>query len=155
MEYITFKKSNCRNCHKCIRYCPVKSIRFSGNQANVISDECILCGECYVVCPQNAKQIADETEIVSVLLGSGAPVYASVAPSFTAYFNGIGIASIRAGLKQLGFADAEETAIGATFVKREYERISREGVQSVVITSCCPTVNTLIEKYYPEITPYI
>ena len=120
MEYITFKKSNCRNCHKCIRYCPVKSIRFSGNQANVISD---------------AKQIADETEIVSVLLGSGAPVYASVAPSFTAYFNGIGIASIRAGLKQLGFADAEETAIGATFVKREYERISREGVQSVVITS--------------------
>lgn len=152
MEYITFKKSNCRNCHKCIRYCPVKSIRFSGNQANVISDECILCGECYVVCPQNAKQIADETEIVSVLLGSGAPVYASVAPSFTAYFNGIGIASIRAGLKQLGFADAEETAIGATFVKREYERISREGVQSVVITSCCPTVNTLIEKYYPEIT---
>jgi len=90
MEYITFKKSNCRNCHKCIRYCPVKSIRFSGNQANVISDECILCGECYVVCPQNAKQIADETEIVSVLLGSGAPVYASVAPSFTAYFNGIG-----------------------------------------------------------------
>lgn len=80
------------------------------------------------------------------------PVYASVAPSFTAYFNGIGIASIRAGLKQLGFADAEETAIGATFVKREYERISREGVQSVVITSCCPTVNTLIEKYYPEIT---
>ena len=152
MEYITFKKSNCRNCHKCIRYCPVKSIRFSGNQANVISDECILCGECYVVCPQNAKQIADETEIVRVLLGSGAPVYASVAPSFTAYFNGIGIASIRAGLKQLGFADAEETAIGATFVKREYERISREGVQSVVITSCCPTVNTLIEKYYPEIT---
>ena len=89
---------------------------------------------------------------MSVLLGSGAPVYASVAPSFTAYFNGIGIASIRAGLKQLGFADAEETAIGATFVKREYERISREGVQSVVITSCCPTVNTLIEKYYPEIT---
>ena len=78
MEYITFKKSNCRNCHKCIRYCPVKSIRFSGNQANVISDECILCGECYVVCPQNAKQIADETEIVSVLLGSGAQ-YAFVA----------------------------------------------------------------------------
>ena len=77
MEYITFKKSNCRNCHKCIRYCPVKSIRFSGNQANVISDECILCGECYVVCPQNAKQIADETEIVSVLLGSGAPVTSS------------------------------------------------------------------------------
>lgn len=152
MEYITFKKSNCRNCHKCIRYCPVKSIRFSGNQANVISAECILCGECYVVCPQNAKQIVDETELVKVMLASDIPVYASIAPSFTAYFNGIGIEALRAGLLSLGFAGAEETAIGATYVKREYERLSKEGTQNVIITSCCPTINLLIEKYYPELT---
>jgi iron only hydrogenase large subunit-like protein/PAS domain-containing protein len=152
MGYITFKQLNCRNCHKCIRYCPVKSIRFSAHQANVLSDDCILCGECYVVCPQNAKQIVDETALVNMLLASGEPVYASVAPSFTAYFDGVGIESMRAALKQLGFVDAEETAIGATLVKREYERISREATQNIVITSCCPTVNTLIEKYYPEIT---
>ncbi len=45
-DFIRFKKSNCKNCHKCIRYCPVKSIRFTGNQANVIADACILCGKC-------------------------------------------------------------------------------------------------------------
>lgn len=80
-DCLTLKKSNCRNCYKCIRHCPVKSIRFSGNQAYIISNECILCGHCFVVCPQNAKQIVDETEKVRVLLKSGDPVYVSLAPS--------------------------------------------------------------------------
>ncbi|MBR5292041.1 MAG: 4Fe-4S binding protein [Clostridia bacterium] len=151
MEYITFKKSNCKNCHKCIRHCPVKSIRFSGNQANVIPEECILCGECFVACPQGAKDIVDETEIVSVLLRGDAPVYASVAPSFLSYFEGVGINSLKDALIKLGFTDVEETAIGATIVKREYERLLQEGVQDIIITSCCHTVNLLVEKYYPQL----
>ena len=71
-DCLTLKKSNCKNCYKCIRHCPVKSIRFSGNQAYIIGNECILCGQCFVVCPQNAKEIVDETEKVRVLLQSGA-----------------------------------------------------------------------------------
>ena len=63
-DCLTLKKSNCKNCYKCIRHCPVKSIRFSGNQAYIIGNECILCGQCFVVCPQNAKEIVDETEKV-------------------------------------------------------------------------------------------
>ena len=53
-KFLTLKKSNCKNCYKCIRHCPVKAIRFSGNQAHIIGNECILCGQCFVVCPQNA-----------------------------------------------------------------------------------------------------
>ena len=60
------------------------------------------------------------------MLNGDAPVYASLAPSFIANYEGVGIESMRKALKQLGFADAEETAIGATMVKREYERILRE-----------------------------
>lgn len=60
MDCLTLKKSNCKNCYKCIRHCPVKAIRFSGNQAHIIGDECILCGHCFVVCPQNAKEIVNE-----------------------------------------------------------------------------------------------
>ncbi|HPE94941.1 MAG TPA: [Fe-Fe] hydrogenase large subunit C-terminal domain-containing protein [Bacillota bacterium] len=154
-EYLTFEKSNCKNCYKCIRHCPVKSIRFTGSQANIIADECILCGTCYVVCPQNAKKIFDETEIAGVLLQSTTPVIASVAPSFAAYFGGIGIDSLRAALKKLGFFDAEETALGATVVKREYERLAIEGSQDIFITSCCHTVNLLVEKYYPALTGFL
>lgn len=154
-ECLTLKKSNCKNCYKCIRHCPVKSIRFSGNQAHIIGNECILCGQCFVVCPQNAKQIVDETEKVKVLIQSGAPVYASIAPSFIANYHGIGINGIRKALIKLGFAGAEETALGATVVKTEYEKMLADGTKDILISSCCHSVNLLIQKYYPSLLPYL
>lgn len=152
---LTLKKSNCKNCYKCIRHCPVKSIRFSANQAHIIGNECILCGQCFVVCPQNAKQIVDETEKVKVLIQSGAPVYVSLAPSFVANYKGIGIGGMRKALRKLGFADVEETAVGASIVKTEYERMVAEGTREIIITSCCHSVNLLIQKYFPRELPYL
>lgn len=154
-DFLRLKKSNCKNCYKCIRHCPVKSIRFSGNQANIVGNECILCGQCFVVCPQNAKEIADGTEQVKVLINSGAPVIASVAPSFIANYDGVGIEEMRVALKKLGFADAEETAIGATIVKREYERLLSEEHREILISSCCHSVNLLIQKYFPSCLGYL
>lgn len=154
-EFLKLKKSNCKNCYKCIRHCPVKSIRFSGNQANIVGDECILCGQCFVVCPQNAKEIADSTERVKYFISSGEKVYASVAPSFVANYDGVGIEALTKALKALGFAGAEETAVGATIVKTEYERLIREDKRDVLISSCCNSVNLLIQKYYPEALEYL
>ncbi len=150
MDCLTLKKSNCKNCYKCIRHCPVKSIRFSGNQAYIIGNECILCGQCFVVCPQDAKQIVDETEKVKVILQGDEPVVVSLAPSFVANYEGVGIDSMRKALKQLGFYDVEETAVGATIVKNEYERMIDEESRDVIITSCCHSVNLLIQKYFPR-----
>ena len=152
-DCLRLKKSNCKNCYKCIRHCPVKAIRFSGNQANIIGNECILCGQCFVVCPQNAKEITSETEKVRVMIQSGAPVIASLAPSFAANYDGVGIDIMRAALKKLGFADAEETAVGATIVKNEYQRMLREEHRDVLISSCCHSVNLLIQKYFPQALP--
>lgn len=152
---LTLKKSNCKNCYKCIRHCPVKAIRFSGNQAHIIEDECILCGHCVVVCPQNAKQIVDGTEKAKVLLQSGVPVIASLAPSFAANYAGVGIGEMRRALKMLGFYDVEETAIGATIVKKEYERMLREDEKDVIITSCCHSMNLLIQKYFPAVLEHL
>ncbi len=148
---LTLKKSNCKNCYKCIRHCPVKSIRFSGNQAYIIGNECILCGHCFVVCPQNAKEIVDETEKVKVLLQNGDPVIVSLAPSFVANYDQVGIGAMREALKKLGFFDVEETAIGATIVKEEYERMLNDGTRDVLISSCCHSVNLLIQKYFPTL----
>ncbi len=152
---LTLKKSNCKNCYKCIRHCPVKAIRFSGNQAHIIGNECILCGHCFVVCPQNAKQIVDSTEKARVLLQSGAPVVVSLAPSFVANYDGVGIESMRKALKSLGFFDVEETAIGATIVKTEYERLLAEEKRDIVITSCCHSINLLIQKHFPSALEYL
>ena len=153
-EFLRLKKSNCKNCYKCIRHCPVKSIRISANQAHIVPEECILCGQCFVVCPLGAKEIADNTEKAEVLLNSG-KVIASLAPSFTANYDGAGIEAMEKALKQLGFYAAEETAIGATIVKKEYDRLLQEGEQDVIISSCCHSINLLIEKYFPSALRYL
>lgn len=153
-EFLKLRKTNCKNCYKCIRHCPVKSIRFSGNQAHIVGNECILCGQCFVVCPQNAKEIADATEAVKVLLEGEEPVVASIAPSFIANY-GVGIEAMEQALRQLGFAAAEETAIGATYVNRMYEDILRNRKPDVLISSCCHSVNLLIQKHFPQALPYL
>ena len=152
---LTLKKSNCKNCYKCIRNCPVKAIRFSGNQAHIIGNECILCVHCFVVCPQNAKEIVDGVEKVKVFIQSGDPVIVSLAPSFAANYGGVGIESMRKALTKLGFTDVEETAIGATIVKTEYERMLREEDRDIVIASCCHSINLLIQKYFPAELEYL
>ena len=154
-EYLQLKQSNCKNCYKCIRNCPVKSIRFSDNQANIISDECILCGRCFVVCPQNAKQIRNDIPAAKALIASGAPVYASIAPSFVANYGSVTLRSMNSALKHLGFAGAEETALGAELVKKQYDALVDAAQRRVIISSCCPTVNMLIQKHYPDALPYL
>ena len=152
---LTLKKSNCKSCFRCVRKCPVKAIRFSGNQAHIIGNECILCGNCVVQCPQNAKEIADGIEKTRVFLQSGDPVVVSLAPSFIANYNGIGIEAMRRALMQLGFSAVEETAIGATIVKNEYERLIEEEERDIIITSCCHSINLLIQKRFPECLGYL
>lgn len=152
-NYLGLKKANCKNCYKCIRNCPVKSIKFSDGQANIVVDECILCGMCFVACPQNAKEIRNDVDKVKALISTGKPVYVSLAPSFVANFDRATAESMVNTLKKLGFAGSEETAIGAEIVTKEYDRMVSEGNKNVIISSCCHTVNTLIQKYYPQVLP--
>lgn len=154
-NYLKLKKSNCKNCYKCIRHCPVKSIRFADNQANIVGDECILCGQCFVVCPQNAKEIRWDVDAVKEMLKEGTPVYCSIAPSFVANYEGATISSMRSALKRLGFTDVGETAEGADIVKKRYEQMIADKEQSVIISSCCHSVNLMIQKHFPEALPYL
>jgi Fe-S-cluster-containing hydrogenase component 2 len=79
-----------RNCYKCIRHCPVKSIRFNDNHAYIVAEECMLCGRCLVVCLQNAKEVRSDIETARALVReaaqTGTGVYASLDPSFAANY---------------------------------------------------------------------
>ena len=153
-EYFKLKKANCKNCHKCIRHCPVKAIRFSDGQAQIVQSDCILCGECFITCPQNAKSIRSDLQQAKELLAAG-EVWVSLAPSVLANYEGASIRSIDQTLRKLGFAGAEETALGATMVKRRYDEMVEQGELDVIISSCCHSVNTLIQKHYPAALPYL
>lgn len=152
-EYLQLRSMNCKHCYKCIRHCPVKAISFSSDhdQVKIIDDDCILCGECYVSCPQHVKSIRSDVSQAKALIAGGAGVYASIAPSFSANYRGATIESLRRALKKLGFRDARETAEGATLVKNRFDELVRLGQQNVIISSCCHSINVLIQKYFPEL----
>jgi iron only hydrogenase large subunit-like protein/uncharacterized Fe-S cluster-containing protein len=118
-----------------------------------MQEKCVLCGKCFVSCPQKAKRIRNDLPKAQALVAGDAPVYASLAPAFVANYPGQGIAQMGEALKSLGFAGAEETAIGATIVKRRFDAMVDAEEKPVIIDTCCPTVNMLAEKYFPAALP--
>ena len=155
MGFIEFQPANCKNCYKCIRYCAVKAISFQNEQARVIDNECILCGKCTMVCPQNAKQMKSDLKTVQAAVQNHQKLIASLAPSYAAAFQGVSFAVLSNALKRLGFAQVEETAIGATEVSRQYEQLMQEGKMENILSTCCPSIIALVEKHYPELTQYL
>ena len=154
-EILNLNKNNCTDCYKCIRDCSVKAITFARDTAEIVHNECILCGRCYVTCPQKAKQVRNDVLRVKAAIASGKRVVCSLAPSFIANFRIRSLEVITKALKALGFAEVQETAIGAQLVSEEYARIMEEGKLHVLISSCCPSINMLIRKYYPTMLPYL
>ena len=147
------KASDCRNCYKCIRYCPMKAISFANNKAAIIHDECILCGRCYLMCPQNSKIVRNDVLMVQKIIHSKRKVIVSLAPSFVANFNA-NFADVKKAILKLGFSDVEETAVGATIVKKRYDEMLDEK-HDVIISSCCHSINLLIQKHYPKALPFL
>lgn len=154
MSILEFKKVNCKDCYKCVRYCPVKSIRVKDHAASILAGECILCGNCTIVCPQHAKEDINDVPMIKVLMSKHETVIAIVAPSFAAYFN-ISFETMKSTLKKLGFADVFEVAEGAHVVKTEYERLVTENPDQTWITSSCASVNYYIKRHRPEAAKYL
>lgn len=154
MSILEFKKVNCKDCYKCVRYCPVKSIRVKDHAASILAGECILCGNCTIVCPQHAKEDINDVPMIKVLMSKHETVIAIVAPSFAAYFN-ISFETMKSTLKKLGFADVFEVAEGAHVVKNEYERLVAENPNQTWITSSCASVNYYIKRHRPEAAKYL
>ena len=62
MKAIFTAEVNCRDCHKCVRICPVKAIGIENGHAQLIEESCIHCGHCVKECPREAKQILNQTD---------------------------------------------------------------------------------------------
>lgn len=151
MSTIQFKEANCKNCYKCLRSCPVKAIAFKNDQAEIVEEDCMLCGNCLTVCPQNAKTVKSDVEKVKSFINKKEKVYVSLAPSFIAAFESIDEKWLYGALKKLGFTHIEETAIGAVEVSKQYEVLMAEKKMKNIITTACPSIVFLVEKYYPNL----
>lgn len=155
MGIIDFKATKCKHCYKCVRNCEVKAIMIKDGRAEIMSDKCILCGKCLQMCPQSAKTLVSDLDVVKGYLKEGIPTVVSIAPSYMGLLKFKTIGQVQAALKKLGFADVRETSEGAVLVTEEYARMLQEGRMDNIITTCCPSANDLIEIYYPQLIPYM
>lgn len=155
MNVIGFKEAKCKNCYKCVRVCEVKAITVQNEQAQIMNDKCILCGHCLDACPQNAKTFISDLDRVKGYLRAGIPTIVSLAPAYLGVMKYNTPGQVVSALLKLGFKEVRETAEGAAYVTREYERLLAEGTMENIITTCCPSVNDLIEIYYPSLTKYM
>lgn len=151
MSIIGLKKANCKNCYRCVKVCPVKSIRVADGQATIIDKSCILCGTCLERCPQNAKTLISHRKAVEDLLRSGAKVILSIAPSYYGCFHVEDPKKFAGAVKALGFTGVSETSEGAAYVTAEYHRLMQENKMKNIITTCCPSFNRLVELYHPDL----
>ena len=155
MEIIDFKATKCKHCYKCVRYCGVKAIQVKDERAVIMPDKCILCGHCLKICPQSAKTLKSDLNMVRGFLREGMRVVVSIAPSYMGLLKYKTIGQVRGALLRLGFEDVRETSEGAAFVTAEYARLLAEHKMENIITTCCPSANDLVEIYYPQLIPYL
>lgn len=150
------QKTQCQDCYKCLRECPLKSIRVSEGVATIDGEDCVYCGHCTLICPAKAKRVRNDVPRLNTLLNSGEEIWLSLAPSFVAEFGDIEPEVLVGALKKLGFAGVSETALGADFVSRDIARQTREHPeQKLFISTACPSVVRYIERYVPNLFPYL
>lgn len=153
---ISTNPARCRDCYRCVRTCPVKAVRVSGGQAEVVPELCIACASCVRACPQQAKVVRDEQPLITAALAAGRPVVASIAPSAPAFFDLPSFAPMEAALAGLGFAAAHETAVAAEMTGQAHgELVATARDRWPLVASACPVVINLVEQYYPDLIPHL
>ncbi len=149
------EKINCQDCYKCIKVCPVKSIKVEDFSASVISNTCVYCGKCINACPAGAKRYREEIDLVQEWAGAGEPMIACLAPSFIADFENVTLLNLLKAFYCLGFSGVSETAIGADIVAQSTNDYLLATKNSKVIATCCPSVVNYIKIYFPEHEKYL
>lgn len=147
IQVLDFSEANCKNCYRCVRTCKLKAIRFKDNQAKIEKSLCIECGECFLVCSQNARKIHSDLHKVKEFIKNKDEVIVSLAPSYRGYF--VEYKKFLGLLKKIGVSRIEETGIAAGHISQGYKSFMDECEKNIYITSACASINSLVEKHFP------
>ena len=146
------EKTDCRDCYKCVRRCPVKAIKIENSRATVITERCIACGICVHTCPARAKKVRNDLSRAKSLMTRNPKVIASLAPSFVSEWPDVNPRAMAGALRQLGFHAVSETALGAEAVTHSLAESLKNARPGLHISTACPVVVDQIRKYQPTFT---
>lgn len=140
----------------CLSACGVNAIKNDEKGRAIIDDDlCVSCGQCMVNCPFGA--IADKSQIFQLIraMQTGSKIIAQVAPAFVGQFGSdVTPDMLKTALKELGFYDVYETAIGADMgaiaEAEHYVHAVATGELPFLLTSCCPSWSVLAKRFFPE-----
>ncbi|MBQ2395618.1 MAG: 4Fe-4S binding protein [Bacteroidales bacterium] len=149
------EKSNCQDCYRCVKACPVKAIKLESGSASIVPDLCIYCGTCTLICPNGTKKVRNDLALLKQSLMRQEKIIVSLAPSYLSEYAKEDIHKVIAAFKEAGFWQVSETAIGAEKVAEATKAWIDEQPNGVYISSCCPSAVQLIKKYYPEYSSYV
>ena len=174
--------SKCIRCGRCIRACKdvqgIAALTYAGRSSDIIvttaynkpmeTTDCILCGQCSLVCPTGALVEKDDTEkVLDALQDPKKHVIVQVAPSVRVSLGdafGMEPGAIVTGqmvtaLHLLGFDKVFDTNFGADLTIMEegtefLDRLQHGGVLPMM-TSCCPGWASYVEKHYSDCLPHL
>lgn len=156
---ISTEKEKCKVCYTCVRECPAKAIKIEKGQAEVIESRCIGCGNCVLVCSQNAKRIKDSKEDFFKLISDkrGKKLVAMIAPSFPAEFTETeDHTQFVSMVRKLGFDKVVEVSFGADLIAQNYFSTKKQLKQDeYFISTTCPAIVKFIQKYHPWLTSHL
>lgn len=143
-------------CLSCVRNCPVKSIDFDNktDKVSINFDRCVGCGICIGLCASNAIKPINSINDVKQILQNNNKVVAICGPSISGEF--VDISDYRRFvqmIRKLGFTYVNEVSFGADIIAIKYNELIKKHVGKYFLTSNCPSVVNMIEKYNTELLP--
>ncbi|MDY2685766.1 MAG: NADH-dependent [FeFe] hydrogenase, group A6, partial [Selenomonadaceae bacterium] len=169
--------SKCIRCGRCIRACKdvqgIAALTYAHRSSDIVvttaynkpmeDTDCVLCGQCSLVCPTGAIVEKDDTQrVLDVLQDPSKHVVVQVAPAVRVALGdafGMEPGTIATGqmvtaLKLLGFDKVFDTNFGADLTIMEesaefVERLTKGGVLPMM-TSCSPGWVNYMEKHYGD-----
>ena len=174
--------TKCIKCGRCIRACKdvqgIEALNFAERSDKIVvttaydspleATDCILCGQCSLVCPTGAITEKDDTQrVLDALQDPKKHVIVQVAPAVRVSLGdefhlppgAIVTGQMVAALKRLGFDRVFDTNFGAdlTIMEEGHEFIHRlkNGGTLPMMTSCSPGWVNYVEKHYSDLLPHL